>query len=424
MRSVRKDIVISFLDQALLSAANFAIGVFLIKNTSKEDYGVYVFAYAIILFIIGVQNALITNQMTVMAPRKQGQERDHFCAALMIGQYLLAIPLGMLSVLFIFLFANSRFASGLNNNMLLAVVVATQGVLLREFFRVFFFLKIKSSTVLQVDILHIVVMFLGLFAGRAYFPESLNVVAVLSFGLSSLVSGVLAAHLSEIAIKVRLAEVVVTLRETWVNGKWALGGVVVTWLDNQSYIYLLTLLSGPATTAEVNAARLFLMPVGLLNASVFRVLLPKWAHYRAENQVGHISSSANKALVLIVGSISVYLIVLLAIKDEAIRLFLTKDYSNLNALIVLWGLLFIAQAVKSNFSTLLQVFERYRAITLLNMASATVVIAASAILITRIGAEGSIIGMIAGEVILSMLLFNKLKRTMSTSHYEGSFLKK
>lgn len=415
MRSVRKDIVISFVDQVLLSAANFAIGVFLIKNTSKEDYGVYVFAYAIILFIIGVQNALITNQMTVMAPRKESAERDAFCSALMVGQYLMAIPLGMLSVFLLWLFVDYGFIAGTDSNMSLAVVVATQGILLREFFRVFFFLKVKSRVVLLIDVIHIAIIFLGLFVARSIVPEHLNVAAIMAFGFSSLISGVLAAYWSGISLRSRLAETVVTLRDAWTNGKWALGGVVVTWFDNQSCVYLLTFLSGPAATADVNAARLFLMPVALLNTSVFRVLMPKWAHYRSENQVQHISSSARKALILIVASIGVYLITLLSIKDVAIGFLLTKEYSKLNTLIVLWGCLFLAQAFRSNYSALLQVFERFRAITLLNMASATVVILSSIYLIGKLGADGSIVGMILGEIILSKLLFDMLQKTISTN---------
>lgn len=418
MSRVRKDIVISFVDQAILSLANFMVGIFLIRNTGKEDYGAYVFAYAIILFVIGVQNALITNQMTVMAPRKQSNEQDYFCSTLMVGQYLLAIPLGMVSVVIMFLVANSGFNIGIDSALFLSVVIATQGILLREFFRVFFFLKIKAMTVLLIDIVNVAAIFLGLIAGRMFLPESLNVIAILSFGVSSLISGILAAHLSGISFKARLREIVATLRETWTNGKWALGGVVVTWFDNQSYIYLLTFMSGPASTAEVSAARLFLMPVALLNASVFRVLMPKWAHYRSDNETRHISSSANKALIFIVTSICVYLVVLLSIKDAATRFLLTKEYSNSNTLILLWGVLFVAQAIKSNFSALLQVFEKFRAITLLNMVSGTVVIGLSVFLISRFGADGSIIGMITGEIVLSKLLFDKLQRTMRASAKE------
>jgi O-antigen/teichoic acid export membrane protein len=131
--------------------------------------------------------------------------------------------------------------------------------------------------------------------------------------------------------------------------------------------------------------------------------------------VQHISSSARKALILIVASIGVYLVTLLSIKDVAIGFLLTKEYSKLNTLILLWGCLFLAQAFRSNYSALLQVFEKFRAITLLNMASATVVILSSIYLIGKLGADGSIVGMILGEIILSKLLFDMLKKTISAS---------
>lgn len=410
--SIRKSVVISFADQALLSLANFLIGVFLIKNSAKEDYGMYVFAYAIILFMVSVQNALVTNQMTVMAPNKKPEERDYFCTTLAVGQYLVVVPLAFVGMVLIGIIDNLGLLDSGKVAMAYAVAVAILGVLLREFIRVFFFLKLNTSTVLLLDFFHSILMLAGLWMASILVPNNLHMAAILIFGAASAVSGISACFLSKFSFRARWMDIQNSLGEAWKNGRWALGGVVLTLLESQSYVYILTAISGAASTAEVNAARLFLMPVALLNVSVARVLMPRWGGWRAEGRYEHIISSARKALMLIVASILVYLFVLLWVKDLAIEVLLTKAYAGIGVYIMLWGVYFVLVAIRTNQSILLQVYEDFRAITLASIWSMMLVLSSSLVLIQYYGVPGSILAMICGEIILTTLLTRRVNHVI------------
>jgi len=133
---------------------NFLIGIFLIRNTSKENYGLYVLAYAIILFFVSVQNALITNQMTVIAPRKNQNDRDNFCASLAIGQFSIFIPLLLIGLLALVTIEHLKIVDSSQLDLVFAVAIATLGVVLREFFRSLFFLRLKPQSVLFLDVIH------------------------------------------------------------------------------------------------------------------------------------------------------------------------------------------------------------------------------------------------------------------------------
>ena len=67
------------IDQALLSATNFAVGLLLIRYTSDADYGQYVLAFNALLLITSFQGALIGGPPVSARPGRpmQGVLRCH-----------------------------------------------------------------------------------------------------------------------------------------------------------------------------------------------------------------------------------------------------------------------------------------------------------------------------------------------------------
>lgn len=399
-----KGMVISFFDQSVLSLANFLIGVFMIKSTAKSDYGTYALACAVVLFVTSVQSALITTQMTVLAPRGKGEDRERFCSALAAGQYLIFLPPALLA------FAAAAIARhvGLINitalEMVMAVSAASVGVLLREFFRGFFFRQLSPGKVLAMDLLYLLLLSAGLAAVQATAPGRLHVAAVLVTGAASFLAGAAALFGSGMNPLLRLREILAALAQVWQQGKWALAGVAITWLQDQSYIYLLTILAGSAATAEASASRLFLAPVALLNTSFARTLLPRWAALRHSGENEQIRNMVKKSMLLMTAAIIFYVAALLLLKDHLVRHLVTGEYGDLGVLIMLWSFLFLVQAARSRYSWLLQVFQRFGTITGASAVSAFAVLLLGLVLIGRFGARGSIMALAAGEVILALLL--------------------
>lgn len=411
MSRLLRDSTISLVDQAMLSLANLLVGVFLIQNTGKEDYGIYVIAYAVILYVVGVQNAIVTTQMTVMAPRKPHELQPGFCGSLAVGQYLIFMPLAMLAVGIGVVASNVGWLPEDDARMVIVIATATLGVLLREFARGLFFLKLRPGVVLALDLVNIVLLFGGLFIAQRAAPELLHVLAIAAFGVSSLVSGALALGVARLPLRQVLAEQLAALRDAWVNGRWALGGVSVTWIQDQSYVYLLSLLAGAASTAEANAARLLLVPVMLLNTGVTRITMPHWAILRHNGKRAEIEQTAGwiwRVLVLLIG---VYVGALLLGQDVVIPFLFSAEYESIGSLILLWGVILGLQIVRSSFSIMLQVYQQFRQITVANVFSAVIVVALGLVLIPALGVEGSLIAMLLGEIVLTVLLVLAWQRT-------------
>jgi O-antigen/teichoic acid export membrane protein len=410
---MRTSVVMSVLDQAWLSAANLLLGVFLIKHSSKEEYGSYVLGYAIILFLVGVQNALVTTQMSVLAPSRSESEQGRFCSALAIGQFLIFIPIAILVALGGYVLKLAGAESGAS--LMFAIALTMLGVILREFFRSYFFLNLRPSVVLGLDIVFVGILFIGLWAAVILKYPSINLAALVIMGLASAIVGSIAAFMARSQMSVRLADVLPALQESWQHGRWALAGVTVTWLQDQSYIYLLSSMVSPAETAEASAARLFLAPLTLLNVGFSRVLMPRWAYLAHESKHGEIVETANRVKWLLVWMVVSYVAILLLLKDWLIPMLLTGAYTQTASLIVMWGVLFALQSVRGNYSTLLQVYKHFRDITLANTATAIGVLLMGAILIKAYGVKGSMLTMIFGEVVLVVLLIHVFRKVRKSA---------
>ena len=415
--TTRKHVAISFVDQAILSAANFLVGIVLIKYVTKTDYGLYVLAYAIILFIVGLQNALITTQMTVLAPFKAKDEQDTFCYSLCVGQYFLYAPAAGIATILLLAFHHVDVISSEQCHLVGIVLIVTVGVLFREFCRSFFFLKSQSRNVLTMDIVFVATTFIGLLLGWLSYPEQLHIIAICVFGFASLASGLVAMDLGGISVKVDIRQSMASLKEAFAHGRWALGGIVLSLIQGQSYIYLLTAMSGPTRVAEVNAARLFLAPLSLLHMSFARVLLPKWSFMRQNGETERIIRMAKQAQRLLITIIVVFIAAILFAKDQLVGTLLTKDYTNIDIFILLWGVLSVVQTLRSSDSWILQAFHQFKQLTLANILSAVAALAIGALLLKIYGPEGTIVGMIVAEAILVFSLAKAIKNVLRESSH-------
>src|SRR5438093_8610912 len=83
---------VAFLDQAILSGMNFLISLFLIKSVPIEEYGYYAIVFAISLFLVSIQSAVVTTPLAVSLAAKKDEHEEQYVAALYWGQFAVVIP--------------------------------------------------------------------------------------------------------------------------------------------------------------------------------------------------------------------------------------------------------------------------------------------------------------------------------------------
>jgi len=402
---MKRNIAYSFIDQALVSLINFAIGIAFIKLTTKEQYGLYSIYFTIILLILGFQNAIINTQIIVRAPKKNNSKRKTFITGLHNGQYLIALPLAVIICFIAWIVYPKENTMALHT---VIISIATIGVLSREFTRSYLYFLLKPSKVLIADILYAIALLV--FTFLILNDSGFNAITmVIGLGVASLISSITMLAVVKFSIKTSLNSIVLSLKESWEEGRWALLGVTVTWLQSYSFIYLSAIFSGPDTTAELNAARLILTPLITLNTSIFVVLKPHWAYWHADRKFEKIRSSGMKLLAAILLVIFIYAIFILALDDFLVSVLFSSEYSKTGELVVLWSIFMSIQITKTSYSNQLQIFSKFKYIASVNSITSFITVFLGALLMTKYELMGSLIAMIISEAILTLFFWKKMR---------------
>ena len=399
--SLRRAAAWSLLDQVLLSAVHFGVGLAVLRLSDKADYGVYVIGWSLLLLLAGLQNAFVTTQMTL---RTAGLSQPRSVqAAFLVGQFLLYAPLAA-TMLAVAAWC-AAFFPGSRHHAVVAVVivVAFAGVSLREFVRNGLFAAGAARQVFLIDAVYATTLALVTAACALWLPRSeLGIAALLALGGASAVAA--ATTLRDLLPLCTWRSGRQALRDNSNNGLWAAGGVAVTHFQSQAYIYVLSLFSGPTTTAEANAARLLLMPISLALTSLQRVLYPRWiALVRAGDHAALRSLSRHTAAALTV----VVILYALAL-DHASRWLIAgvlgPEYGASGAYLFMFSALVWSEAMRTLAALRLQANARFKDITVANALTVAPVLIVAAALMRYLGPHTAAWAQIAGDIALALLL--------------------
>ncbi len=402
LRKLLSSSLLSVIDQGLLSAMNFFIGILLMKLVSKEDYGLYGQLYAGALLIGLVVDSWIAGPLTTVASSvdedvKKRLLRLYWYKQLgwtAVGAFLCFLVIEYLPA------ATHYHEKSIWLAASFAIYVFGNGV--REYGRTIGFIQSDLISILKQDLLYALLTGLGLFSLHHLHKIDLQSLFTL-VALASLVASLYGRHLlrhhthSTVAadsINTIDAEHEITIRD---HGRWAVSGVVVGWLTNYSYIYLSGIFLGVVAIADLNAARLLLMPVPLAVAAWIRVARPitakliRQADWKGVKWVTWLSiSGAELMICLYVGAL---LLALPWLESN----FLDAKYAALDPLIILWGIYFAVNSARIIGTSWLMSGGGFRALFYLGTVTLILVLAITSYSLPRWGAQGALIALIAVE---------------------------
>ena len=381
-------------DQALLSAANFMGGVLMLRRVLDANYGLYVLVTSALLLVAGMQNALISCPMAVMAAKKEAPQCLGMSVDLLRRQYVVWLPLVPVA-LFVFTAVYWHGDSYAGTAGMIATVVALL-IIAREHLRQMLLLYNKPGLLLTADAVYAVVFLGGIYAAtRSRLPVHL---AILGVGTAALLSTLTSVSLFRRAVGWRECSYHGALREVWRLGKWGLAGCILTWLHSQGFFYLLAALKGANMVAGVAAARLLLMPVNLLLAGVGQLLLPMasgWQRSGTHEVIRRITAIG----ALIFGAVLCYFSLTWALRTWIVANVLRHQVASLDPILLMWGAAFLVTTLRSFAMVVLQAQERFASLVFLALVSASSSLVVSWWGITHYGAVGSVLGIILGESV-------------------------
>ena len=144
---------LSLADQAVASVNNFAYWGLIIARaaSSKEEFGLYMLGFTLILLVTDLQTSLIATPYMVYAPRLQGRAHAQYTGSTLIHQVVFSL---LTTLVVIGAACAARF--GVGPHGLEPVLWALAGVgsliMLREFVRRICFASLKLRTVFVFDV--------------------------------------------------------------------------------------------------------------------------------------------------------------------------------------------------------------------------------------------------------------------------------
>lgn len=396
---------IAILDQAWLSGLNFVIGILFIKTGTKEDYGLYNMLFGALLLTQSVQNALVNSPMTTLAPKKQDGDYRKFISAVFTFQNMLAGVLALTAGAVLFFVSVLGRHAAVDQSMSIVIIGSIPGLWLREFIRTVFFLQHEPQNAFALDLLYGLFvaagLVLGLFNGGA---TSGCVLAVT--GLSGILASVMLISRTGLRFESDRTEIARALRKTWGCGRWALPSVIVTWGYANSYVYIASVVLGMAAAADISAARLLLMPLGMSFVAwtnVFRPRISRLFHEGSVPTVEKIAYQSMTGLSLLVGG---YSAVLLFLYPFLSRYIVGPSYSGLAPLVAGWGAYFLINGIRIvGTSCMLGKEDGYRILYYYGLFGFIASIPLSLFFTKAIGIMGVLTGLLAAEAVLAYLIW-------------------
>ena len=137
-------------DQAIVSAVNFLTGIFLARYLGLAEFGRYTLVWMAVLFVSGIQHAMINSPMMSIGPQQSDSESPGYFGAVVVHKICFA------GLAFILLFFGVRlsgvfFPEWRVEGLALPLACIAVTYQLQDFLRRYFFTRKKIVTAFAID---------------------------------------------------------------------------------------------------------------------------------------------------------------------------------------------------------------------------------------------------------------------------------
>jgi O-antigen/teichoic acid export membrane protein len=383
--------------QAILSAANFIVGLLLIRRSPDAEYGYYVLIATAVLLATTLQGAFIQPAMILRLTRADRDERANLVGSLMRDQNRLIPYVIALTVVLAIVLKVAGELSGSLAAILLGGTAAVVAALRREFFRMVLFAYRCPNDVLKSDFMYCVLLVAGAYlATLTAMPAA---VAALTLAGSALIGGSLLSRAlwRHEAWNPKAAPGM--LRAIAPQGAWSSFGGGVHWLFSQGYNYLVAGALDVTAVAAIAATRLLVMPVGLLSTGIGTLMLPTVSRWTNEHSARKVFSRLILFAAALAATASCYLLVMWLARDWIFVHVLKRDFAHRDLLLGVWLAIALVMVVRDQLIYFLVTRAHFRLTASITLFSAIVSFAVSLLAMRELGMVGALLGLLTGEVL-------------------------
>lgn len=409
---------LGFVDQGIVSAANFATTVILARSLGIDQFGAFALLFTLLMLVLTFQAAVITQPHNVLGAALGEVTFTDYTTRVAIIQQILAISLWVLWTLasLVLYWLGWDFAS-----LMLGFGVMTLAWLSQEFVRRGFFSRADVPSAIWNDTLsygvQVVVLLLLQWSGKLSLSSAVLVISA-SSGIAYAVGLRKLTGRHYFQLRASVGAVRETAVRHWQFGRWLLGSSMLAW--NAGGWYLVLLMVGEKAAGAWRGIEVLVGPIQLLMAGLDGLLPTKVAQeYRRDG-----ISGVQKTLVQVYG-ISIPLLVLFCVPMGVFSRYTIKlvlgvqyvEYQWLMNLILLYTFIgFLQQPLSLALRGIGHASVIFRGQIL------STAIALPAGLVTGIvyGVAGAAVGLSVHFIILNAVLWTHWRRVIARPEETGS----
>ena len=312
--------------QAVTSGTNFLTGIIIGRTLAKEEFGLYMLGFSIVLIVTNLQSSLISTPYNVYSPRLKNTDYAKYTGSTLIHQLALsALAIFSLSV------AGITLSLGIGPHELTpvvwALVVVITFIMLKEYVRRIYFAGLRMKTAFILDLFVAVVQIGGLLlllhlgllsVTYAYF------IVGLACGLPAL--SLLFWSRREFIFSIH--EALADLRRNWMLAKWVCAATITVTLSGELFPWFLAGFHGTDATGIYSACQ---WPVFLTNPLLLgmgNILGPKTAHAFSQGGRGKLDRVVITTTLVILLPISVICLGLILWGGSIVTLMFGEKYAG------------------------------------------------------------------------------------------------
>jgi O-antigen/teichoic acid export membrane protein len=393
--------VISLADQAVVSFTNFLTALIIARACSKEELGLYMLGFSLILLITDLQTALITTPYMVNAPRLKGRAHALYTGSTLIHQLAFCV-ITMVAVTGGAVAVSSGVGPRELAPVLWALVLVVALIMLREHARRVSFarLRLKDAFIFdtfiaigQIGGVLVLARFGLLSASRAYWVVGLVCgLAVLGW-----------LWWDREAYEVRLSDYTADLRKNWLLGKWVFASGLIWALGTNLYPWFVAAFHGVAS-AGVWAACVGVVSVGnpILKGTQ-NLVGPKISHEHAEKGPRALRRWVLRITAILAVPLSLLCLTMFLWGGPLLTLLYGRQYAGNSLVVSILVLNLLVTVIDFSFSRALFSLARARVDFLVNAAGLFLMVTVGVWLVRSFGPLGAASGLLGASFVASVI---------------------
>jgi O-antigen/teichoic acid export membrane protein len=389
---------VALVDQSIVSGTNFATGVLLARLCTKEQYGLYVLAFSLLILWDGFRNALIALPLVIYLPRKEEQDQPSYVGSTTVMHALIFLAGALI-------FGAGASIAKATGDTSLAIVVLTAifallGYSSREHVRRIFYAHLRVRATLLVDSAYCVLQ-LGALATLWQLDTLSAANALLALGAAQTGAALLGLFLLSGNISFHRLQLHTIFSSHWKLGKWLVGTALATVLSFQVFPWFLKYQHNTQATAVFGACAVVIAASNPFVMGFGNILAARMAHVFAKEGKKGLMRTVRKAHMVTIGVLGAFAVLVSLFAEPLLWLLYKGRYSGYSHLIALFSVSVVAVSVIMPLARAIMIVERSD----LNF-GATVVGAVSALtlgfyLVHVWGVTGAVLGVAISRVLVA-----------------------